>query len=79
MRGLNFTLAEVPVGVGGPLTPVVTNPATAQGTPGTSVATNALELGVLGEPQDNYSMQGTIAAIQRLRDSDLTIRPWSAS
>ena len=60
VRGLNFLLAETPVGVGGPLSPVVTNPATAQGTPGTSVATNALELGVLGEPQDNYSMQGTI-------------------
>jgi len=60
LRGLNFTLAETPVGVGGPLSPVVTNPATAQGTPGTSVATNALELGVLSEPQDNYSMQGTI-------------------
>jgi len=60
LRGLNFTLAETPVGVGGPLSPVVTNPATTQGTPGTSVATNALELGVLGEPQDNYSMQGAI-------------------
>ena len=60
VRGLNFLLSEAPVGVGGPLSPVVTNPATTQGTPGTSVATNALELGVLGEPQDNYSMQGTI-------------------
>ena len=60
VRGLNFTLAEAPVGVGGPLSPVVTNPATTQGTPGTAVASNALELGVLGEPQDNYSMQGSI-------------------
>jgi outer membrane protein len=60
-RGLNFTLSEVPVGVGGPLSPVVTNPATSgRATAGTSVATNALELGVLGEPQDNLSMQGTI-------------------
>jgi outer membrane protein len=60
VRGLDFILAETPVGVGGPLAPVVTNPATAQGTPGTSVATNALELGVLSEPLDNYSMQGTV-------------------
>ncbi|HTX36154.1 MAG TPA: TolC family protein [Bryobacteraceae bacterium] len=61
VRGLDFILAETPVGVGGPLAPVVTNPATTQGTSGTSVATNALELGVLSEPQDNYSMQGTIS------------------
>lgn len=60
-RGLNYVLAEVPVGVGGPLSPVVTNPATSgRATAGSSVATNALELGVLGEPQDNLSMQGTI-------------------
>ncbi|HLK69267.1 MAG TPA: TolC family protein [Bryobacteraceae bacterium] len=61
VRGLNFTLAEVPVGVGGPLSPVVTNAATSgRATSGTSVATNALELGVLSEPLDNLSMQGTI-------------------
>ena len=61
-RGLNYVLAEVPVGVGGPLSPVVTNAAASgRATAGTSVATNALELGVLGEPQTNLSMQGTIA------------------
>src|SRR5207253_941992 len=27
VRGLNFTLSEVPTGVGGPLSPVLTNPA----------------------------------------------------
>ena len=60
-RGLNYTLLEVPVGVGGPLSPVVTNRATiGSATNGTSVPTNALELGVLGEPVDNYSVQGTI-------------------
>ena len=60
-RGLNYTLLEVPVGVGGPLSPVVTNrAATGTATNGTSVPTNALELGVLGEPVDNYSVQGTI-------------------
>jgi len=61
VRGLNFTLSEVPTGVGGPLSPLVTSPAaTGSVSNGTSVPTNALELGVLGEPQDNYSMQGTI-------------------
>ncbi len=61
VRGLNYTLSEVPVGVGGPLSPLVTSPAaTGSATNGTSVPTNALELGVLGEPQDNYSMQGTL-------------------
>jgi len=62
VRGLNFTLAEVPVGVGGPLSPVVTNAASSgTATPGNSVSSNALELGVLGEPQDNYSLQGTVS------------------
>ena len=61
VRGLNYTLAEVPVGVGGPLSPVVTNPATSgRATAGTSVATNALELGVLGTPQTNLSIQGSV-------------------
>lgn len=61
VRGLNFTIAEVPIGVGGPFSPVVTSAAASgNATPGTSVPTNALELGVLGEPQDNYSLQGTI-------------------
>jgi len=60
-RGLNFTLLELPTGVGGPLSPVLTNAASAgRATAGSSVATNALELGVLGEPQTNLSMQGTV-------------------
>jgi outer membrane protein len=60
-RGLNYTLLETPIGVGGPLSPLAVNPANAgAATSGTSVPTNALELGVLGEPADNYSMQGTI-------------------
>jgi len=60
-RGLNYTLTEAPLGVGGPLSPLVTN-AAAAGTAvaGTSVATNASELGVLGEPQDNLSVLGTV-------------------
>ena len=59
LRGLSYLVAEVPVGVGGPLSPVLTNAAAAgRATAGTSVATNALELGVLSEPQDNLSIQG---------------------
>jgi outer membrane protein TolC len=61
LRGVPFILAEAPAGVGGPLSPLVTNPASASSvTPGTAVATNPLELGVLGEVQTNLSVQGTI-------------------
>ncbi len=62
LRGLNFTLAEVPSGVGGPLSPVETGVAVAgQAATGVSVASSATELGVLGAPQDNLSIQGTTA------------------
>jgi len=61
LRGVLFTLADTPAGVGGPLSPLVTNAATSTSvTPGSTVASNALELGVLGEAQTNLSMQGTI-------------------
>jgi len=62
LRGLNFTLAEVPTGVGGPLSPVETGAASTVGlpTPGSSVATSATELGVLGAPQDNLSILGSV-------------------
>jgi outer membrane protein len=61
VRGLNFFLLEAPVGVGGPLSPVLTNPAvTGRATTGSSVTTNALELGLLAGPQTNYSIQGPI-------------------
>lgn len=60
-RGLNYTLAEAPTGVGGPLSPVLTNPVTSfSATTGSSVTTNALELGLLAGPQTNLSMQGTV-------------------
>jgi outer membrane protein TolC len=59
-RGLTYTLQEAPVGVGGPLSPLVVAPASSNGPNGTSVPTNALELGVLGEPVDNYSLQGSV-------------------
>jgi outer membrane protein TolC len=61
LRGVPFLISESPTGVGGPLSPVVTNPASATSvTTGTSVSTNALELGALGEPQTNLSIQGAI-------------------
>ncbi|MBV8732801.1 MAG: TolC family protein [Acidobacteriia bacterium] len=60
-RGLDYTLAEVPTGVGGPLSPVLLNPAVSTGVSGgSSVSTNALELGVLAAPQVSLSMEGTI-------------------
>jgi len=60
-RGLNFTLLDVPAGVGGPISALVTTGASAgRATAGSSVSANALELGVLGEPQTNYTLQGTI-------------------
>jgi outer membrane protein TolC len=59
LRGLLYTLNETPTGIGGPNSPLVTTAAT-QNTPGTTVATNANELALLGEPQVNYSTQGTL-------------------
>ena len=59
LRGLYYTIAGAPAGVGGPLSPLLTQ-AAAQSTPGTTVASNALELGVLAEPQVNLSLQSTI-------------------
>jgi outer membrane protein len=58
-RGLYYTLATPPAGVGGPQSPLLTQAAT-QSTPGSSVATNALELGVLSEPQTNLSLLSSI-------------------
>ncbi len=61
LRGVPFQIAETPTGVGGPLSPVVTNPASATVvTNGTTVSTNAIELGALGEPITNLSTQGSI-------------------
>jgi outer membrane protein TolC len=61
LRGLSYTLAEAPAGVGGTLSPVVTTAAIAgRATSGSAVATNALELGVLAAPQTNLSIQGGV-------------------
>ena len=59
LRGLAFNLAEVPTGVGGPASPLVTNAAAPSISVG-SVPTNPSELGVLSEPQTNLSVQGNI-------------------
>lgn len=58
LRGLIYTLAEAPVGVGGPASPLVTS-AAALSIPGGSVPTNPSELGVLAEPLDNLLVQET--------------------
>ncbi len=61
LRGLNYTLSEVPAGVGGPLSPLVTGTAaTSRVGTGTSVATNALGTNLLSEPQANLSIQGSV-------------------
>src|SRR5580700_10427745 len=60
-RGIPFLITEAPTGAGGPLSPVATNPASATSViTGTTITTNALELGALGEPQTSLSMQGII-------------------
>lgn len=59
LRGLLYDLAEVPTGVGGPESPLVTSAASASFTVG-SVPTNPSELGALAETQDNLSVQGTV-------------------
>jgi outer membrane protein TolC len=58
-RGLAYTVFEVPVGVGGPDSPLVTAAATPSITAG-SVPTNPSELGALAEQQDNLSLLQTV-------------------
>jgi outer membrane protein len=59
LRGISYNLAEVPVGVGGPASPLVTSAAAQTFSVG-SVPSNPSELGVLNSPQTNLSVQGTI-------------------
>jgi len=59
LRGLSYNLAEAPVGIGGPASPLVTTAASGTISVG-SVPTNPSELGVLAEQQTNLSIQGTI-------------------
>ena len=59
LRGLNYNLFEVPVGVGGPASPLVTAAAAHSITAG-SVPTNPSELGALSFPQDNLSVLNNV-------------------
>jgi outer membrane protein len=59
LRGFSYTLAETPVGVGGPASPLVTSAASSTIAVG-SVPTNPSELGVLAEQQTNLSILGSI-------------------
>src|SRR3984885_14839993 len=59
LRGLTYNVFEVPVGVGGPDSPLVTAAATPSITAG-SVPTNPSELGALAEQQDNFSLIQTV-------------------
>lgn len=61
VRGLSYDIAQAPTGVGIPLSPVVTNPASATvATFGSGVPTNAVESGALGEQLTNLSIQGPV-------------------
>lgn len=58
LRGLLYTLSDAPAGIGGPASPLIT--ANANGTTlGTSVASSASELAVLGEAETSPSVLGT--------------------
>jgi outer membrane protein TolC len=59
LRGLTYNIFEVPVGVGGPASPLVTAAATPSIAAG-SIPTNPSELGALTEQQDNLSLLQTV-------------------
>jgi outer membrane protein len=61
LRGLTYEVYEVPVGVGGPASPLVTAAATPGVGAAGSVPTNPSELGALSEQLDNLSMLQTVA------------------
>jgi outer membrane protein len=62
VRGLSYEIAQSPTGVGIPLSPVVTNPASSTvASFGAGVPTNALELGALGEQLTNLTIQGPVS------------------
>ena len=56
LRGLTYNVFEVPVGVGGPASPLVTAAATPSVGAAGSVPTNPSELGALSEQLDNLSL-----------------------
>jgi outer membrane protein len=59
LRGLAYNVFEVPVGVGGPASPLVTAAATPSIAAG-SIPTNPSELGALAEAQDNLYLIQTV-------------------
>src|ERR1700722_4519316 len=61
LRGLTYNVFEVPVGVGGPSSPLVTSAATPTVGAAGSVPTNPSELGALSEQLDNLSLLQTVA------------------
>jgi outer membrane protein TolC len=56
-RGLQYLVTEVPLGIGGPASPLLTNLG-AQASGGASIPTNPSELGVLSGTQSNLSILG---------------------
>ncbi|HTB19011.1 MAG TPA: TolC family protein [Bryobacteraceae bacterium] len=60
VRGITYSVFEVPVGVGGPASPLVTSAATPSVGAAGSVPTNPSELGALSEQQDNLSLLQTV-------------------
>ena len=56
-RGLQYLVNEVPLGIGGPASPLLTN-LNSQAGLGSSIPTNPSELGVLNETQGNLSLLG---------------------
>ncbi len=60
LRGLTYDVFEVPVGVGGPASPLVTAAATPSVGAAGSVPTNPSELGALSEQLDNLSLLQTV-------------------
>ncbi|MBI4875574.1 MAG: TolC family protein [Acidobacteria bacterium] len=59
-RGLNYTLAEAPAGVGGPTSALLTSSATQRVLPGATISTNPMETGALGQIQSNLSLLGNV-------------------
>ena len=70
-RGLQYLVNEVPLGVGGPASPLLTSLG-AQAGGGSSIPTNPSELGVLIETQGNLSLlgQNTLSTGTALPDYD---------
>jgi outer membrane protein len=60
LRGLTYNVFEVPVGVGGPASPLVTSAATPTVGAAGSVPTNPSELGALSEQLDNLAVSPAV-------------------